>query len=812
MAHIPRYAPDTCSAALGRGVLRVNSQVPVTNAWQKHAIRGDIQGLRALAVLLVLIFHLWPSALPGGYIGVDVFFVISGYLIVGSLAKEFEREGKVSLLDFYRRRARRLVPAALVVLGVVLVTTIFWLPQARWEDNVFQVLSSALYVQNWFLAWSSVDYLAAENAPSPVLHYWSLSIEEQFYIFWPILMLAIGWIVNRLKLASSTVVGLVLLCVFFASLVASIVITGVAPAQAYFFSHTRFWEIAFGGLLAIWLPKADLTPSSRLVLFAAGLMMILAASFTYGNVAFPGWSALVPVMGAGFILVAGPFRIRGFGGLDVQPFRYVGDISYSVYLWHWPIIVFYTAWNGEVGLADGVLLLFVALFVSHLSYRHVEERFRHRKVTLTMGPLGASFAGAALVAGLSLMLYVGISAARPEAPDAARAPDMYPGPAALLSAATVPDGVKLLPAPAHLLRDRSPVYDSGCHQDMRSAEVTTCILGAGDADFTVAVIGSSHSVNWLPAIDVLGRRNGWRIVSMTKSACGMHSVRPEACNNWHDGVMAYLRGSPPDLVFVGESTDQHAGDEMQGRVAERLERITRLGIPVIAFRPTPRLRKPPADCLPDRVDECDVPRSDALGHNVFELAESRLANVYVVDMTDGICDASTCSAVVGNIVVFRDRHHLTATYARALAPYLEQRIAGLGANLAPINDDPWDNSVVQDNSDRERALLRCGGYRTGSPPFARTYNLEYEGGRVILQRGDVENKERNFEVWSGEVKRDIVKITGNYRDGPGGVKSVEFVGTVIDGVLVAGGKRGPRICSVYWSPSNDLFETSLTAR
>lgn len=148
----------------------------VVSMWQRHSIRGDIQGLRAIAVLLVLIYHVWPDVLPGGYIGVDVFFVISGYLIIGSLIRELEREGKISLLTFYRRRAKRLIPAALTVLGAVVIGTILWLPPARWEDTLLQVVSSALYVQNWYLSWASVDYLAAENAPSPVMHYWSLSM------------------------------------------------------------------------------------------------------------------------------------------------------------------------------------------------------------------------------------------------------------------------------------------------------------------------------------------------------------------------------------------------------------------------------------------------------------------------------------------------------------------------------------------------------------------------------------------------------------------------------------------------------------
>ncbi|MEN1925983.1 acyltransferase family protein [Luteimonas sp. MJ293] len=785
----------------------MSSEAPVTTMWQRHSIRGDIQGLRAVAVLLVLIYHVWPSALPGGYIGVDVFFVISGYLIVGSLVKELEREGKVSLLNFYRRRAKRLMPAALAVLGAVLVATILWLPQARWEDTLFQVVSSALYVQNWYLSWSSVDYLAAENAPSPVLHYWSLSIEEQFYILWPIVMVVVGWILTRLKLPVRTVVGWVLVTVFSASFISSIVITAESPPQAYFFSHTRFWEIALGGLIATWLPDLKLSHSVRATLFAVGLALVLVAGFTYGGVAFPGWLALLPVAGTGLILIAGAFSVGHFKGLDAPPLRYVGDISYSLYLWHWPIIVFYIAWKGDVTVASGLGIILITFFVSHLSYRYIEERFRHRSVTLSMGPLASGFAGAAVVAGCSLLLYAGVvSTARPEAASRDAVTNDYPGPAALVDGAKVPADVPLLPAPAHLLRDRSVVYDSGCHQNLRSAEVSTCVLGREDGKFTVAVVGSSHSVNWLPAIDLLGRRNDWRVVSITKSACGFQNNDPQACRSWHENVAAYLRENTPDLVVVGESVGQSDNSKAQEQIASRLEKIIQLGVPVIAISPTPRLEKAPADCLPHRVGECEVSWDIAMRVNAFALAQQKLDNLYVVDMTDAICRPPTCGAVVGNLVVFRDRHHLTATYSRALAPYLQARIAELLPNLVPINEMPWNNTVTHlDQPDNAGAILRCGGFDNKSSPFARSYRLQYSDGQIRLRRGDVETKENGFETWDGEVKGEVVRISGSYREGSGGVKSVELIGTVIDGVLLAGGSRGPRSCSVYWSPPGDLF-------
>lgn len=787
----------------------MSTETPVTSMWQRRSIRGDIQGLRAVAVLLVLIYHVWPNALPGGYIGVDVFFVISGYLIVGSLVKELEREGKISLVAFYRRRAKRLMPAALVVLGVVLVATTLWLPPARWEDTFFQIVSSALYVQNWYLSWASVDYLAAENAPSPVMHYWSLSIEEQFYILWPLVMVVVSWALTRTKLEARNVVGWVLVGVFFLSLASSVLVTEKSPAQAYFFSHTRFWEIAAGGLIGVWLPEVKLSDRVRAALSAVGLSLILWAGFSYGDVPFPGWAALVPVFGAALILVGGEFELGRFKGIDTPPLRYVGDISYSLYLWHWPIIIFYTVWKGDVDGVSGVVVILVALIVSHLSYRYIEERFRYRSVTLAMGPLVSGFVGMALVAGCSLLLYVVIMpTARPEAVNTNVITADYPGPAALVDNLEVPDDVPLLPAPAHLLRDRSVVYDTGCHQNQNSAEVATCVFGAENESFTVAVIGSSHSVNWLPAVELLAAKNKWRVVSITKSGCRFQSDAPEACEKWHENVVAYLRDNKPDLVVVGESVRKDDDTGLQERIAARLSRITQLGVPVVGISPTPRLRKLPADCLPDRVTECDVPRETAVQANAFEVAQQRLQDVYVIDMMDTLCSESTCSAVVGNVVVFRDLHHLTATYSRALAPHLEERIVSLRRDLVPINEVPWEDGNWLGDSQPQAsvAALRCGALREGSRPMEVFYPLQYVDGRIRLARGDIQTEEEYFEVWNGEVVGDAVRISGRYRAGAGGaINPIDFSGTLIDGELLAGGKRGPRTCSVHWSAPDEVL-------
>ena len=224
---------------------------------QHRVFLPEIQGLRAVAVGLVLIFHVWPSILPGGYVGVDVFFVISGYLITGLLVRTALRDGRISLVDFYSRRARRLLPAATAVLAATFAGMFVFLPEARWEEAATQIAASALYVQNWVLAWLSVDYLGAENAASPVQHYWSLSIEEQFYFVWPLVMIAAIAIARRFGLSLRRTFVVALAVIFALSLAASILLTAQEPAQAYFVTHTRMWELALGGLLALTIHRVQ---------------------------------------------------------------------------------------------------------------------------------------------------------------------------------------------------------------------------------------------------------------------------------------------------------------------------------------------------------------------------------------------------------------------------------------------------------------------------------------------------------------------------------------------------------------------------
>ena len=313
---------------MGRGgptVASWHAGAPRSPSLRQTGIRPEIQALRALAVGLVVVYHLWPDAVPGGFIGVDVFFVISGFLITALLLREIERTGAVSLSAFWARRARRILPAALVTVfacGLVMAAVV---PMSLWPQWLDEMRASTLYVQNWQLASDAVDYFAiAEHTPSPVQHFWSLSVEEQFYLLWPVVLLATAR--NRRALVGGMAVLTVL------SLAYSLFATATNPAAAYFVTPARAWEFGAGGLLAA---AGAASRPSRLLCFA-GLTAIVAGAFAFSVATpFPGWAALVPVLGAMAVIRAG----AASRALAVRPLQFLGDISYSLYLWHWPLIV-----------------------------------------------------------------------------------------------------------------------------------------------------------------------------------------------------------------------------------------------------------------------------------------------------------------------------------------------------------------------------------------------------------------------------------------------------------------------------------------
>jgi peptidoglycan/LPS O-acetylase OafA/YrhL len=658
----------------------------------ERRFRPEVQGLRAVAVLIVLVYHLNPALLPGGYVGVDVFFVISGFLITSLLYREVTAHGRVSIGGFYVRRVRRLLPASTVVLVVTGAAAFVILPASRLTDTAWQLVSSALYVENLYLARQAVDYLAAEVPPSPVQHFWSLSVEEQFYLVWPLLFVV--WALTWRWRASTAVLTAILGVLFAASLACSVLMTGGGDAGAYFLPTTRAWELAAGGLLAIAMARGDLPERLRGPLGWAGPAAIVAAALLYDDATpFPGWAALLPVLGAAAVIAAGP--VPASAPLRSAPARWVGDISYSLYLWHWPVIILALAFTGqeELGVLGIVAAAALSVLLAWGTKVWVEDPVRDRKLVPNVRHaavvVAASVLAASVVGGASL-LRVDREAT------VVFDPAVHTGPAAL-GQATAPEQAALYPPPVTAEDDIPVLYDDDCHASHDDSDpADPCVYGPEDADRTVALLGDSHSAQWFPVLERLADERGWRVAVFTKSSCAFTDTlirRPDGgayteCQEWNRAVVDELAELGPELVVTSSSVmngpvDSQSSEEDAEVIAEGMSvlwsDVLEVSDHLVAVRDTPRTRTDVTECLEANSEDpsaCELPESEAFTRDDPQerAVEVTDGEVSMLDLTDRFCVDGTCPAAIGNVVVYRDSHHITSTYVELLTDEFAERM------------------------------------------------------------------------------------------------------------------------------------------
>jgi peptidoglycan/LPS O-acetylase OafA/YrhL len=664
--------------------------------------RPDVQGLRAIAVLMVVIYHLNPSLLPGGFAGVDVFFAISGFLITGHLLRGYERTGRVHLLDFWGRRARRLLPAAALVLAVTWLVSLVALPLSRLPDTAGQVRASALYFQNWVLAHDAVDYLKADSAPSPVQHFWSLSVEEQFYLGWPLLFVLAGLLAVRLSHgvghgAGRPVMFGFALAATLASLAYSAYYTHANPAGAYFVTTTRVWELGLGGALALLASRASRVLAWQGWLGWLGLGMVVASAFVLSDQsAFPGTVALLPVGGAVLLIAGGSAKARrGPGRLtSLRGMVFLGDISYSMYLWHWPIIVLWTGYTARsIGLLDGAAILAASIGLAWLTKVLVEDRVR--LAAFIARYRGRSLA-TALVAIVPVTLVTVYLASQPSPFDGQLGPE-YPGAAVLAGdVRTVPEA-PTVPRLVDVGSDLPAYEKQGCEAGQHVSTPKTCTFGdTTHPRRTIALVGDSIAGEWFPALNEIAQQQHWRLVTALHSTCpwtAAVAIDPvtngpyTSCHTWGGKLInELLTKVKPDAVITtarpGLATpdDRSGGAESVAEIGAGMARYWRTliahGISVIPIQESPEMYQDEPDCLSGRLAHrtCGVAASKAIAPNppTVVATQAMKGAVDLIDMNPFICGPTECQGIVGNVVVYRDSHHLTNTYARTLAPYLQK--------------------------------------------------------------------------------------------------------------------------------------------
>ncbi|GAA1998136.1 acyltransferase family protein [Nocardiopsis rhodophaea] len=664
---------------------------PGTGRPAASGYRPEIQGLRAVAVLLVAGYHIWFGRVSGG---VDVFLLLTGFLITGSLVRMVERQGRVDVAAFWTRLVKRLFPAASVVLVGVLAAAYLFLADDRWRDTIQQVVAAALYYENWWLATESVDYLARNDAASPVQHFWSLSIQGQFYLLWPALVALAAVLAARSGWAVRRAVFVAVAAVFAGSLGYSVLSTAANQQWAYFDTGARLWELALGGLLALGLPYIRLGRRVRIASGWVGLAALVSCGTLIPATGFPGYAALWPTAAAVLVIVAGDTggRFAADRLLTWKPLHAIGDISYPLYLWHWPVLICYLAVTERTTpslLGGGYVLglsLALAAGTKWLVEDRVEQAARGRPKRLVVPAVGLACLLPVLTAAGGWSAHLAAEQRRMEALVAD--PANYPGAAALANGGdgSAPRDLPVYPPPAEAADDVPVTYEDGCNQEIAGSKVLTCAYGPDDADRTIALVGGSHAAHWFPALDRIARDNGWRVVNIIKGAC-MFTDAPQhykgeaytSCAEWNQGVMTELADLRPDAVFTTATTtslDTGAGygEEMvvDGYV-EKWRELAELDIDVLAIRDTPRLGFDSASCVAEKARaECGSDRSDSLAdESPLDDLTGVPDNVTFLDLTDRLCTGGRCPAVIGNVLVYWDGSHITTTYMRTLAPALE---------------------------------------------------------------------------------------------------------------------------------------------
>ncbi len=685
-------------------------------------VRKDIQALRAVAVGLVVINHLWPELLPGGYVGVDVFFVISGYLITKHLLAQLDETGRLRLGRFYARRAKRLLPAALLVGGVSLAAVWIMLPFSRWTSVAQETLASVFYIENWVLAAKSVDYSAHNEQASTVQHYWSLSVEEQFYLIWPLLLLGLFVLARRKSAGNRVVLLLGMGVVFAASLAFSIYFTETSKSQAYFVTPTRAYEFAAGALIALAAFErvsqsgaANWNIRGCLQWLGYGLILVAALSFTQ-QTEFPGYLALIPVFGTGLVIVSGP---RGplwspNVPLNARPVQYLGDISYSLYLWHWPLIVLGPSLlSRELSTTDRFGLLATALLLSGLTKKFVEDPgrsklFAQSKPRVTLLSTVAAMSVMALLCGA---LLAGAGAA--QSAEAQRISDLQNGPCyggrsmnpenSCPNAFSDPLVNNVGPAEAPWFSEPECKLASNPITVQDKKYLNECDFSDGKQGAAdVWLVGDSHAEQWKVGIIELARKNGWRLHESLLGGCpvidatrvAFMDVRTRStavqqrCLEWGRLVSDRILTEKPDMVFVSsfgskETVDDGSGgsqvEQYASGVRSRIGAWAENGTRIFLLRDTPlTLNKTTSECLArnrGNAPACANDRTVALPPDPMAEGVRKLgsANAHVLDLSDQFCDSRSCYAAIGGLHVYFDADHVSRSYIRSLQPVLESR-------------------------------------------------------------------------------------------------------------------------------------------
>jgi len=658
---------------------------------ERLTYRPDIEGLRAIAVLLVVAAHAGVTGVQGGFIGVDVFFVLSGYLITALLTLEMQATGKVDFWRFYARRFRRLAPGLLLMLIATCALAMFALSPLRQMEQASAAASAAIWMSNFHFAFGDLAYFGPAAESNLFLHTWSLGVEEQFYLIWPLLLLLAfsggsGNAAEDTAAMRLTRLKTVMALVFAVSLALCLWLMMEHPIAAFYMMPTRAWQFSLGAL--VWLynpsPKTARAEQGWAGLGWLGLILILLAAFWFDtNMPYPGWRALLPSLGAALVIMVGQHPAgrgnRAFSVpalLSLRPMQALGRVSYSWYLWHWSILIMGGAIYVRAELPVRIALALLSLLLATISYRCVELPIRRCDALLRRPSRMVTCAVVVLLLAGVFALQWGSEAKK----------------------------TSQEPAYAQFVvarQDLSELYAYGCDTWFSSAELTVCPFGNGKAQHTAVLMGDSVGAQWFPALESRFTQAGWRLLVIIKSSCPMVDkpffyarIGKEytVCAEWRQHALEFLREIKPDHVFLGSgisSGNNFTPTDWTEGTRKVLEVISPHVDKITLIRSTPILPFNTLDCLADETslarllageNRCSAIPNNTNGDQVFTaLQEAAIGfpNVRLLDMNDAICPNGRCSAKQDGFIVFRDSQHLTASFTAQLAEPFNQHLERL---------------------------------------------------------------------------------------------------------------------------------------
>lgn len=650
----------------------------------ERKFRPEIEGLRIVAALLVAIYHIWFGKVSGG---VDVFFVVSGFLITTSIISTINKTGEFKFWPYISKLMKRLFPLAFIIITVILLLSIFFLPLTIFDKTLKEAISSMFYYQNWQLAISNTDYLDAHQMKSPLEHYWAMSIQGQFYIIWFILFTCILFGIKKYNLSNGRrLVNLVLGFIFVVSFAYSIYLTKVNQPLAYFITFTRVWEFALGGLLCINLSRIKIPNIAAEIIGWIGLIgLILTGAIFDVSTMFPGYIAAWPMTCALLIILSGnketKYGVKNFLAMPIM--IKLGGVSFGIYLWHWVLLSFYKYNISEnPGIISGILIIALSIVLSFITTKYIEAPIRNAKSNKV------AFKKIGLIALVNILLIAGLytqNAYLKTADNKDLASKDYPGALAIKMKGKLKE-MDPKPGFANVFDDLPQSHLDDTNQGLKKSDLKIGTYGKKkDYKATIALVGSSHSEHWLGAVIEAAKENDYRVINITRSGTRFSTGYEDNTlkGQWVKNLENYLKKSDDiDLVLSHVTAADTTKDRIQQQMVDELMKVkNEYGINVLAIRDIPRYEFNVSEELEKSGEKETIKMMNKANNQKDEFYWKKLLenekDLAIFDPTEYFKIDGEYRPIIGNIVIYRDMDHMTNTYSKTFGPILSEKIKNI---------------------------------------------------------------------------------------------------------------------------------------